>query len=132
MTSVAVLDDYQHIAAGLADWAALGSGTTVRFFHEPIAQPRLAATLASFDVLVLMRERTRFPREVLEQLPNLRLLVTTGMRNAAVDIAYLNERGVTVAGTEGTARGRARGVPSTAEVAWALILAVAKRVTIED
>jgi phosphoglycerate dehydrogenase-like enzyme len=83
-------------------------------------------------VLVLMRERTAFPRSVLEALPNLRLLVTTGMRNASVDVGYLRERGVTVCGTGGTAGPGAPGVPSTAEVAWALILAVCKRVTIED
>jgi phosphoglycerate dehydrogenase-like enzyme len=97
-------------------------------------QDTLAATLADFDVLVLMRERTAFPRPVLEALPKLKLLVTTGMRNASVDVGYLRERGVTVCGTGGVGGGgaAARGVPSTAEVAWALILAVCKRVTIED
>jgi phosphoglycerate dehydrogenase-like enzyme len=132
MTRVAVLDDYQRRAAGYADWESLGDDVEVVFFHEPIAQAELASRLAEFEVLVLMRERTRFPRPVLEALPRLKLLVTTGMRNAAVDIAYLRERGVTVCGTAGTGAPLAAGVPSTAEVAWALILAIAKRVTLED
>jgi phosphoglycerate dehydrogenase-like enzyme len=132
MTRVAVLDDYQRRAAGYADWDSLGPGVEVAFFHEPIAAARLPVELADFDVLVLMRERTRFPRAILERLPRLGLLVTTGMRNAAVDVAYLRERGVTVSGTAGMGAPLPAGVPSTAEVAWALILAVAKRVTIED
>jgi phosphoglycerate dehydrogenase-like enzyme len=132
VTTVAVLDDYQGRAREYADWASLEPGVEVEFFREPISPDALALTLAEFDVLVLMRERTAFPRSVLEALPNLRLLVTTGMRNASVDVAYLRERGVTVCGTGGTGSAGAPGVPSTAEVAWALILAVCKRVTVED
>lgn len=132
MTRVAVLDDYQRRAAGYADWESLGADVEVEFFHDTIAPAQLPERLAGFDVLVLMRERTRFAREVLERLPALRLLVTTGMRNASVDVDYLHERGVTVCGTGGIGRGDAPGVPSTAEVAWALILAVYKRVTLED
>jgi phosphoglycerate dehydrogenase-like enzyme len=79
-----------------------------------------------------MRERTRLHRDVLAQLPDLRLVITTGMRNASLDVDYLLERGVTVSGTQGTGVAPAAGVPSTAEVAWALIFAVAKRVTQED
>ena len=132
MINVAVLDDYQGRAREYADWTSLEPGVEVEFFREPISPHALALTLAEFDVLVLMRERTAFPRPVLEALPNLRLLVTTGMRNASVDVGYLRERGVTVCGTGGTGGAAAPGVPSTAEVAWALILAVCKRVTIED
>ena len=132
MIRIAVLDDYQRRAPGYADWDALGAGTDVAFFSDPIGQAQLPDVLARFEVLVLMRERTRFGRDVLEQLPQLRLLVTTGMRNAAVDVAYLNERGVTVCGTAGTSGPPPAGVPTTAEVAWALILAVAKRIVPED
>jgi phosphoglycerate dehydrogenase-like enzyme len=132
MTRVAVLDDYQRRAHGYADWASLGPDVDVVFFHELIAQDALAQTLAGFEVLVLMRERTAFARPVLEALPHLKLLVTTGMRNASVDIGYLNQRGVVVCGTGGSGGAPAPGLPSTAEVAWALILAVCKRVTIED
>lgn len=132
MLRVAVLDDYQRRAGGYADWSALGSDAEVVFFSDPIGQDSLAALLGGFDVLVLMRERTRFPRPVLERLPRLRLLVTTGMRNAAVDVGYLQGRGVTVCGTDGTGAPRTSGVPSTVEVAWALIMAISKRVTLED
>ena len=132
MMRVAVLDDYQRRAAGYADWDSLGSDVQVEFFHEPIDADDLASRLAGFDVLVLMRERTRFPRGVLSRLPNLRLLITTGMRNASVDADYLRERGIVYCGTQGTSAPTTEGVPSTAEVAWALILAVFKRVTIED
>jgi phosphoglycerate dehydrogenase-like enzyme len=79
-----------------------------------------------------MRERTAFPRAVLERLGHLELLVTTGMGNASVDIGYLRERGVVVSGTGMTGGPPAPGLPSTAEVAWALIFATCKRVTIED
>jgi phosphoglycerate dehydrogenase-like enzyme len=131
MIKVAVLDDYQGRAREYADWESLGPDADVVFFRDPIGQDALAPALAGFDVLVLMRERTRLPRLVLEALPGLRLVVTTGMRNAALDIGYLRQRGVIVCGTAswGSPGG---GVPVTAEVAWALILAVCKRVTVED
>jgi phosphoglycerate dehydrogenase-like enzyme len=104
----------------------------VEFFSEAIAQDELPARLGGFDILVLMRERTRLRSDVLSQLPGLTLVITTGMRNASLDVNHLRKRGVTVCGTDGTAAPRQAGVPSTAEVAWALILAVAKRVTQED
>lgn len=132
MTRVAVLDDYQCRAAGFADWDSLGSDVEVAFFHEPIPPERLPSELADFEVLVLMRERTAFPREILDALPKLKFLVTTGMRNASVAVDSLRQRGVVVSGTEAGGGPAGRGVPSTAEVAWALILAATKRVTIED
>ena len=140
---VAVLDDYHRIAHALADWASLGA--EVDFFDRAIAREQLPATLAGYDTLVLMRERTAFPREVLERLPALELVVTTGMRNASLDIDYLRDRGVRVCGTGipgygspdrlgsgGAGERPAPGLPSTIEVAWALILALFKRVTYED
>ncbi len=132
MLRIAVLDDYQRRAAEFADWDSLAPRAEATFFHESIDRAALVDTLTEFEVLVLMRERTAFPRAVLEALPRLQLLVTTGMRNASVDVAYLRERGVTVSGTGGVGSGSAPGVPSTVEVAWALIFAVYKRVTIED
>jgi phosphoglycerate dehydrogenase-like enzyme len=132
MMRVAVLDDYQGRAPGFADWDSLGPDVDVEFFREPIDGNELPSTLGDFEVLVLMRERTRFPREVLSRLPNLRLLVTTGMRNASVDGAYLRERGIVYSGTQGTSAPTTEGVPTTVEVAWALILSVLKRVTVED
>jgi phosphoglycerate dehydrogenase-like enzyme len=129
---VAVLDDYQRRAREFADWDSLGPQVHVSFFHEPIDADALAQTLAGFEVLVLMRERTAFPRAVLQRLPELTLLVTTGMHNASVDVACLRERGVVVSGTGASGGPAASGLPSTVEVAWALILATCKRVTIED
>jgi phosphoglycerate dehydrogenase-like enzyme len=127
MTSIAVLDDYQGRARYLADWASLD--TDITYFSEPIDD--LASVLGNFEVLVLMRERTAFPREVLERLPRLKLVVTTGMANASLDVDFLVSQGVTVSGT-GMGAPPPGGVPSTAEVAWALILAISKRVTWED
>ncbi len=130
MTRIAVLDDYQRRAHEWADWGSLPAGIEVDFLSRPIGERELPGALAGYAGLVLMRERTRFPRAVLERLPDLELVVTTGMRNASLDVAYLRERGVVVCGTEYDPGGP--GVPSTVEVAWALILATAKRVTIED
>jgi phosphoglycerate dehydrogenase-like enzyme len=132
VTRVAVLDDYQRRAAEFADWRSLGDGIDVDFIHEPIPCEHLAERLAGYEVLVLMRERTRFGEELLAQLPRLQLVVTTGMRNASLDVDYLTRRGVVVSGTGGISAPSPGGVPSTAEVAWALILAALKRVTIED
>jgi phosphoglycerate dehydrogenase-like enzyme len=131
MTTVAVLDDYQGRAEQYADWESLGPDVEVAFFREPLSQDAMVQTLARFEVLVLMRERTRFPRPVLDMLLGLRLVVTTGMRNAALDVAHLRRRGVVVCGTAGSGA-TGPGVPTTVEVAWALILAVCKRVTAED
>jgi phosphoglycerate dehydrogenase-like enzyme len=131
---VAVLDDYHRIAHTLADWGSLG--VEVDFFDRPIEREQIPQVLAGYDTLVLMRERTAFPRELLEQLPNLTLLITTGMRNAAVDVDYLKSRGVRVCGTGMLGYGGTKepppGLPSTIEVAWALILALFKRVSYED
>jgi phosphoglycerate dehydrogenase-like enzyme len=129
---IAVLDDYQRRAHEFADWGSLGEQARITYFHETIEPSALSGTLAEFEVLVLMRERTAFPRAVLERLPKLKLLVTTGMGNASVDIEYLLGRGVVVSGTGGVGGPPDAGLPSTAEVAWALILAVFKRVTVED
>lgn len=132
MLRIAVLDDYQQIARSLADWRRLGASAEVVFFHEPIASSSLVATLRDFDALVVMRERTAFPRAVLSKLDRLRLLVTTGMRNAAVDVTYLQGKGVVVSGTNGSSAPPLPGVPSPVEVAFALMLATAKRVVLED
>jgi phosphoglycerate dehydrogenase-like enzyme len=119
---IAVLDDYQRAAHRFADRSRL-SAHEVTFFHEPLAEP--ARTLEPFEVVCAMRERTAFPAGLFAQLPNLRLLVTTGMRNAAVDLDAASAHGVTVCGTA------AAGTP-TAELAWGLILALARHVPEED
>ena len=123
MARIAVLDDYQRAAHGFADWSRL-AGHEVTFFHEPLDDPRRDAR-SRFDIVCAMRERTPFPAELFDRLPNLRLLVTTGMRNAAIDMDAAAAHGVTVCGTE---------VPSTptAELAWGLVLALARRIPVED
>jgi phosphoglycerate dehydrogenase-like enzyme len=127
----AVLDDYQGRAHEFADWDSLSGQAEVSFFQHPIRGDAIAEVLAEFEVLVLMRERTAFPRTLLKRLPELRLVITTGMRNASLDVDYLHERGVAVSGT-GMSSPPPGGLPSTVEVAWALIFAVCKRVVIED
>jgi phosphoglycerate dehydrogenase-like enzyme len=123
---IAVLDDYQGFAAGAADWAGRLPGAAVEFFGRHIGdEDELVAALEPFDVVVAMRERTPFPRAVLERLPRLRLLVTTGMRNAAVDLGAAADAGVTVCGTRGHA-------PATPELTWALILGLLRDVAGND
>lgn len=115
---IAVLDDYQQVAESLADWSALDAELV--FFHDHIAdQAEIASQLAGFDVIVAMRERTPFSRTVLEGLPDLRLLVTTGRANASIDTVAARERGVVVSGTGSLAH-------PTGELAFALILALAR------
>jgi phosphoglycerate dehydrogenase-like enzyme len=126
MTRVAILDDYQDVALRMADWKGLPPDTEVVAFRDHLPDPdAVAKRLADFDVVVAMRERTAFRRALLERLPRLRLLVTTGMRNASIDVAAATERGITVCGTA--------GLPyPTAELTWGLILDLFRRITVED
>ncbi len=125
MFKVAILDDYQRVARSLADWDSLRPRAQVEFFHDNLVDlPRLADRLQSFAAVVAMRERTPFPRALFERLPNLRLLVTAGMRNASIDLAAATERGVLVTGTETLAT-------PAAELAWALILALSRNLVHE-
>ncbi len=122
---IAVLDDYQHAAEGLADWSSL-EGCDTTFFHEHIAdRGALVDALQPFDIVCAMRERTPFPREVLERLPNLKFMVTTGPFNAVIDIDAAAELGITISGTLGTPT-------PTPELTWALILALARQIPRED
>ena len=122
MTRVAILDDYQDVALSLADWKSLGSDVSVEAFHERLAsEDALVQELADFDAIVAMRERTHFPRSVLERLPKLKLLVTTGMRNVAIDAKAAAELGIVVSGT-------GMLTPPTAELTWGLILALARHI----
>jgi len=126
MTRVAILDDYQNVARRMADWSALPAGAKVEAFRDHLADlDAVARRLLDFEVVVAMRERTPFPRALLERLPRLKLLVTTGMRNASIDVGAATERGVLVCGTA--------GLPyPTAELTWALILALFRRIPAED
>ena len=126
MARVALLDDYQNVALGMADWKSLPKGTEVVAFPDHLDdEGALAKRLADFDIVMAMRERTPFPRTLLERLPKLKLLITAGMRNASIDMKAAAERGVLVCGTA--------GLPyPTAELAWGLILGLMRRVPAED
>ncbi len=127
MTRIAVLDDYMKMAEGAVDWALLDA--EVAFFYDTIHdEDALVARLQSFDALVTMRERTRFPRSVLERLPNLKLIAGTGRRQANVDHAAATELGIPVCVTVGSG-GQGN---STAELTWALVMAVTRHITWED
>jgi phosphoglycerate dehydrogenase-like enzyme len=120
-TRVAVLDDYQQVAVRYADWA----GLDVDFVGEHLTGDALVRRLSGREVVVAMRERTPFPRSVLERLPDLRMLVTTGMRNRSVDVPAAGELGVLVTGT--------RGIRTpTSELTWAMILGLVRPVGAYD
>ncbi len=126
MHRIAVLDDYQSVAAEFCDWTQVPGAVQVVEFHDSLADEKaLAARLEPFDVVVAMRERTQFPRSLLALLPNLKLLVTTGMRNAAIDVAAAAELGITVCGTGADAT-------ATVELTWGLILAAVRNIPRED
>jgi phosphoglycerate dehydrogenase-like enzyme len=123
---VLILDDYQDVARRLGPWhelADLDVELDVRTAH--LSGADLRAALAACDAVVAMRERTPFPRDLLADLPNLKLLVTTGMANAAIDLDACRDLGIEVRGTGGL---RA----STAELTWGLILALARHICEED
>jgi phosphoglycerate dehydrogenase-like enzyme len=125
---VAVLDDYQGVALGMTNWASLGDAVDVMAFRDHVDDPdELVRRLEPFDIIAAMRERTPFPRSLLERLPNLRLLVTSGPKNDAIDIDAARELGVVVSGTVGR-----NGIPGTVELTWALILAAARSLHRED
>ena len=123
---LAILDDYQNAALDSSDWTSLGFDVEPAVFdtHLGFDEARIAATLAPFDILVAMRERTRFPRSLLDRLPNLELLVTTGMRNLAIDMDAARENGVIVCGTNMLAY-------PAAEHAMALIMDLFKKISSE-
>ncbi|HEX3349164.1 MAG TPA: D-2-hydroxyacid dehydrogenase family protein [Acetobacteraceae bacterium] len=114
---VAVLDDYQNAALRMADWSPLTGRATVTVFSDHLNDPdAVAARLAPFDVVCVMRERTALRRGLIERLPNLKLIASTGPINAAIDVAAAEERGIGIVHT---------GYASTPtiEMTWALILA---------
>ena len=122
----AILDDYQNVALASANWSALGPEVEISVLHEHLeGAEAVVAALADFDILCLMRERTPLPRDVIERLPKLKLILTTGMRNVAIDVAAAHNRGVLVCGT-------GMGGPATAELVFAHILEFARKVGLEN
>ena len=126
MLRVALLDDYQGVALESADWGTLPADTAIEVFRDHLTdEAALAQRLQPFDVVMALRERTPFPRSLLQRLPNLKLLVTAGMRNAAIDLAAATELGILVCGTAGSSR-------STMELTWGLILALLRHIPQEQ
>jgi phosphoglycerate dehydrogenase-like enzyme len=120
MAAIAILDDYQNVALRMADWSGLQRGNRIHVFTERLPDTDSAArALAEFDVIGVMRERTPFDRALFDKLPNLKLLVTTGKRNASIDLEAARARNVLVCNTGGAGR-------ATAELAFALMLGLAR------
>ena len=127
MQQLAILDDYQRVAHSFADWSSLEQrGVDVTAFNHHLAtEAEVVKALQDADIIVAMRERTPFPGRVLEQLPRLKLLVTTGAANASIDVDAASRLGITVCGTGGS--------PTAApELTWALLLAFARDLTHEE
>jgi len=119
---LSILDDYQGVALDMADWSPLKGRADIVVERKAFAnEDEAARALAESEIVAAMRERTPFPRSLVERLPKLKLLITTGMRNASFDLAALRDHGVTVCGTEG-------GGLDTAELTWGLILGAARRI----
>jgi phosphoglycerate dehydrogenase-like enzyme len=126
MIRVAILDDYQGVALKAADWQSLHPDAVIEATPEHIGdETMLARRLHTFECVVLMRERTPFRRSLIDRLPNLRLIVTAGMRNAAIDTDAATERRIQICGTE------TLGFP-TAELTWGLIIALMRHIPAED
>ena len=122
----AILDDYQNVALSNADWSTLEGEITVKVFDEHLGSAdNVVAALKDFAIVCAMRERTAFPRAVIEALPNLKLLITTGMRNASIDLAAAKERGVIVCGTPSFGN-------ATAAIAAGLMIELARHIGYEN
>ena len=118
---IAVIDDYQELARGLADWSAVDARADVTVFTRPWRdEEEIANKLAPFEVVVLLRERTAFPARLIERLPNLRMVAMTGHRTSTLDLAACKARGIVVVHTD------SNPPVAPAELAFALILACAR------
>jgi phosphoglycerate dehydrogenase-like enzyme len=123
---LSILDDYQGVALDMADWSPVSArgGEIAVERHPFVDEDAVVRALAHSELVSAMRERTAFTKSVVERLPKLKLLITTGMRNASFDMAALKDHGVTVCGTGGPGGGN----EDTAELAWGLILGAARRI----
>lgn len=126
MVRAAILDDYQNVAMNFADWSPIAKDVEIKVFNKPFGSPEeTIKALQGFAVVVGMRERTPFPRKMVEALPDLKLLITTGARNNSFDVKACAERGVTVCGTG------AAGSPTTG-IAFGLMLELTRRIGFEN
>ena len=124
MKNIAILDDYQNAALGSANWQKI-SNSEITVFNDYLQSETLADVLRPFEIIVVMRERTPFPKTLIDNLPNLRLIVTAGLRNLSIDLTAARTAGIDVCGTE------MLGYPAF-EHTWGLILALAKKIPKED
>ncbi len=123
---VAILDDFQNVALTLADWSPLDGRAQTTVFRDHLKDlDRLVERRRDFEAIALMRERTPFPRALIERLPKLTLLTTSGMTNRSIDLAAATEHGVVVCGTDNVGT-------TTAELAWGLILGLMRNIPQED
>ena len=123
---IALLDDYQQVALSIADWSIIEDRAEITVFHDHISdEEKLVERLLPFTIIGAMRERTPLNRQILSQLPNLKLIVSTGMRNASIDAAAADEFGITLKHT----RYVESGAP---ELTWALIMAIARHIPQES
>jgi phosphoglycerate dehydrogenase-like enzyme len=123
---IAILDDFQNVALTLADWSPLDGRAQTTVFRDHLKDlDRLVERLRDFEAIVLMRERTPFPRALIEQLPQLKLLNTSGMTNRSIDLTAATDHGVVVCGTDNVGT-------TTAELAWGLILGLMRNIPQED
>ena len=125
-TRCAILDDYQNVALTVTDWSKVAADLDIKVFSQHLGgADNVIKALQGFTIVCAMRERTAFPRAVIEKLPDLKLLITTGARNASIDVAAAKERGVVVCGTPST------GSP-TAGIAIGLMLELTRRIGYEN
>jgi len=124
--SIAILDDYQDVALSLADWSMLDEWAAVTVFNDHLADSdAVVERLRPFDIVCVMRERTPMPRAIIERLPKLRMIASTGSRNASIDLKAAEDRGIQVVHTGYTSA-------PTIELTWALILASARNLVAEN
>jgi phosphoglycerate dehydrogenase-like enzyme len=130
--SIAVLDDYAGVAADLADWDALRPHATVRFFRAHLDEEEAAEQLAPFEVICTIRERMALPASLLARLPRLRLITVIGERLANLDLDAATRLGILVCNARGTVDDRVQTQSATPELAWALLLALARQIPRHD
>ena len=126
MLRIAILDDYQSVARSMADWSRIGPDVEIVSFDRHLSEAEAADELATFDVLCIMRERMALPRSLIEALPRLKLIAVTGSHTQVIDVQAAQERGIPVTLTA------PRASNSAAELTWAMVLGLARQITVED
>jgi len=122
---LAIIDDFQRCAAKLADWKRLEPRVETTVFTDNVTGEALVQRLAPFDIVMVIRERTKFPRDLIERLPRLRLLITAGMRNLGIDLEACKAKGIVVCGTD-------TGSSPTSELAFGMLLALSRNIASEQ